>query len=136
MRASNQRTLILNYLKSVKTHPPAREVYKAVKKQLPHISFATVYRNLDFLTKSRQILELNYPRNASRYDGNPKNHYHFTCQHCQTVIDLDCHVIDFEQMQTLINQQVKGAITGYRLDFFGICENCQKTKKKGGVKDE
>jgi Fe2+ or Zn2+ uptake regulation protein len=135
MRASNQRTIILNYLKSVKTHPPAREVYQAVKKLLPHISFATVYRNLDYLTKQGEILELTYPHNASRYDGNPKNHYHFTCQHCQTVIDLDCKAADLKQMQTLIKQKVKGVISGYRLDFFGVCEKCQK-QEKGGVKDE
>lgn len=128
MKQSNQRTIILNYLRSVKTHPTARQVYDAVRKVLPHISFATVYRNLNQLREEGVILELSYANKASHYDGNPNNHYHFSCQICGQVADLDS-ALPLEQVQSLIGSQIKGQVLGYRLEFNGICENCQNKEE-------
>jgi len=35
-RLTNQKKMILEYLKSVKTHPPAKEIYFQVKKNTPN----------------------------------------------------------------------------------------------------
>jgi len=45
-RFTNQKMAIWEYLKSAKTHPPAEEIYNQVRKALPRITLATVYRNL------------------------------------------------------------------------------------------
>ena len=49
MKYSKQREIILEYLRSVKTHPTAETIYEEVRKKDKKISLGTVYRNLDKL---------------------------------------------------------------------------------------
>ena len=61
MKYSKQREIIIDYLKSVKTHPTAETVYEEVKKEDKKISLGTVYRNLDKLSdREKQIMELRF----------------------------------------------------------------------------
>ena len=46
MRYSHQRELVLEAVKSVKTHPTADMVYDSLREENPHLSLGTVYRNL------------------------------------------------------------------------------------------
>ena len=57
-RMTRQRMVILEELRKVKTHPTADELYAMVSTRMPRISLGTVYRNLDFLTESKEILKL------------------------------------------------------------------------------
>ena len=52
-RYTAQRVAVFGYLEQVKTHPTAEEVYRAVRKQMPRISLATVYKALEALVGSR-----------------------------------------------------------------------------------
>ena len=54
-RMTRQRMVILEELRKVKTHPTADELYAMVRTRMPRISLGTVYRNLDFLTESKEI---------------------------------------------------------------------------------
>ena len=49
MRYSHQRELILEAVKSVKTHPTADMVYDGLRAENPNLSLGTVYRNLNLL---------------------------------------------------------------------------------------
>ena len=55
-RNSAQRSLILDIMAGNKTHPTANEIYEEARKKHPHISRGTVYRNLNFLVDSKNIL--------------------------------------------------------------------------------
>ncbi len=48
-RITHQREIILDELRSVKTHPTADELFEQVRSRLPRVSLATVYRNLEWL---------------------------------------------------------------------------------------
>ena len=52
MRLTNQRQVILEELRKVKTHPTAGELYDMVRVRLPRIGLGTVYRNLELLSSS------------------------------------------------------------------------------------
>ena len=43
---TQQSAAVFRFLQQAKHHPTAEEVYLAVKKKLPRISLATVYKNL------------------------------------------------------------------------------------------
>ena len=46
-----QRKAVWNALKAAgKTHPNAEMIYQLAKKELPHISMGTVYRNLSAMS--------------------------------------------------------------------------------------
>jgi len=46
-RLTPQKTEILDFLRSTRIHPTSEQVYESVKKKIPMISLATVYRNLN-----------------------------------------------------------------------------------------
>jgi len=86
-RNTNQRLKVLGYLKSVKTHPTAEMVYNEVKKELPAITLATVYRNLNLLAEHGNILRLEI-NNEYRYDADTRHHQHCICKECGQIHDI------------------------------------------------
>ena len=68
-RMTNQRRVILEELRKVHTHPTVDELYTIVKARMPHISLGTVYRNLDLLTETGEVLKLDSAGSMRRYDG-------------------------------------------------------------------
>ena len=71
-RMTRQRMVILEELRKVKTHPTADELYAMVRTRMPRISLGTVYRNLDFLTESKEILKLESAGSIRRFDGDTR----------------------------------------------------------------
>lgn len=122
IRKTKQRELILSVLRSTKSHPTADWIYQEVRKQMPNISLGTVYRNLKTLTEMGEILELSYGSTYSRFDGNAKMHYHFVCEHCGKVYDLDLPVN--EAIDTQIEKQYGVSVSQHRLEFYGACREC------------
>ena len=94
-RNTPQRIKILEFLNSVRSHPTAEEVFKAVKKDIPTITLATVYRNLNLLAREGQILRLEV-NHEYRYDAFSKDHIHFVCEDSDKIIDIENkEVMDF-----------------------------------------
>ncbi len=85
---SKQREAIKEFLKGTNTHPTAAEVYGAVKKTIPNISLGTVYRNLENLCETGEILSLDFGDGALHYDGNLKEHIHLHCTVCGKTQDV------------------------------------------------
>ena len=54
-RNTIQRQLVLDTVRSMHNHPDAEQVYSEIVKEHPHISKATVYRNLNLLSEQGQI---------------------------------------------------------------------------------
>ena len=73
-RMTRQRMVILEELRKVKTLPTADELYAMVRTRMPRISLGTVYRNLDFLTESKEILKLESAGSIRRFDGDTRPH--------------------------------------------------------------
>lgn len=123
-RMTKQRRLILEVLRSTKTHPTADWIYDRVREDLPNISLGTVYRNLKVLQELGEINELNYGSSYSRFDGVPMDHYHFCCEECGGVYDVEMDI------HPSINDEVED-VTGFivnqhRCEFYGLCLDCQE----------
>ena len=56
---SRQREAVYEAVCSVRSHPTADEVYDSVKKKLPNVSLATVYRNLSLLCSEGKLIMIN-----------------------------------------------------------------------------
>lgn len=126
---SKQRYIILQELKKLDTHPTADELYPIVKKIMPKISLATVYRNLNSLADQRFILRIMYGGSKARFDGNPDLHYHFRCQYCEKVFDL--LLPEIVEINRSVKAVMEHKIEGYHLEFYGVCGSCLKKKPIG-----
>jgi len=119
---SHQREAILTYLKQRKDHPTAENVYIAIKETIPNISLGTVYRNLNQLSSSGQILRLSGDGKTDHFDACIEPHYHFVCKHCGAVKD-----VDMEPLSQLIDEA--NSVSQFNIDevsvlFSGTCEDC------------
>ncbi len=127
LKYSRQRESIKTYLMQTKEHPTADMVYLHMKETYPNISLGTVYRNLSLLTEIGEVNKLTSCDGADRFDGNTAPHYHFTCDQCHNVYDLEMESI--EHINLIAAQNFDGEITGHTAQFHGICGQCMKRKK-------
>ena len=124
LKATAQRIEISRILNESRTHPSAEEVYRQVKKKFPTISPATVYKTMRVLKKSGKVRELPFYDKKARFDGNMQPHIHLICLKCERIEDvIDQKVKDFIQH---FSGKLSFKIEGQRIDFYGICRNCQR----------
>ena len=88
-RNTIQRALVLEAVQSLHNHPTSADVYEVVRARHPNISRATVYRNLGVLANRGEVLRVEVPNGADRYDFRNRPHYHAKCRVCGGVFDVD-----------------------------------------------
>lgn len=119
-----QRVAVFNYLSSVDHHPTAEEVFFSVKRKLPRISLATVYKNLEALVSCGAVSKLSYGDASARYDIRTDHHYHTRCLKCGKVWDLDA--VQGPASLKHIKPQAGFEVKDYRLELLGYCRGCRK----------
>ena len=124
LRITKQRQIILDELCSVTSHPTADVLYQMVRKRLPKISLGTVYRNLEIMSECGIIQKLDIGGTQKRFDGAPHVHYHVRCNRCGRVDDLDLPP-DFN-VEKAAGKLTSFKILRHRLEFTGICPECQR----------
>ena len=124
MKYSRQREAIRQFLYSRKDHPTAEVVYESLRHDFPKISLGTVYRNLSLLVELGEAIKFPGLDGFDHFDGNPQPHYHFICNECHSVIDLQFPFAN--EFNTSANQDFDGIITGHSAYFYGCCGNCKK----------
>lgn len=116
-----QRLAILDYLDGNREHPSAEDVFKAVSRKFPTMSFATVYNTLDTLRQRGGVLELTIDPSKKRFDPNTKPHHHLICVKCKKIIDIQ-H--DYELNVPTVSLDGFQLI-GNHIEFYGICPQCR-----------
>ena len=127
-RMTKQKTLIWHILAGTKSHPTADWIYGEARKEMPNISLGTVYRNLQLLVSDGIAQELNYGKGVSRFDANIEPHYHFVCTHCGKIEDIPVSVR--EDVMSYAKSYINGEVSCYRLEYYGICNQCCKKNVK------
>ena len=121
-RNTFQRIKIVEYLKSTKTHPTAEMVYKEVVKDLPTISLATVYRNLNLLAAHGEVLKFEV-NGEYRFDGLSYDHAHLVCLNCGKVMDLEQKdIVDYAMKKIDAKNFIPKHVN---VIFHGVCKECK-----------
>lgn len=118
IRVTKPRLLIYDYIMSTKSHPTCDEIYDALKKDNPTLSFATVYNVTEKLYAEKVLLRLNAPTGERRYDAVVDFHGHFYCDKCNKVFDISCNDSSFIA-------PIKGfELKNIEVTATGLCPDC------------
>jgi Fur family peroxide stress response transcriptional regulator len=122
-RQTKQREAILRLLRGTASHPTADQIYDQVRKEMPRISKGTVYRNLKVLREMGLVAELNLDGTVGRFEAKQESHYHFRCEECGRVFDVDEPVDKELDRKVALRTGLK--ISHHQLEFHGLCHDCQ-----------
>lgn len=84
----------------------------------------TVYRNLNILMDQGLIKKIDFGSTFDRFDANTGQHYHFVCERCGSIIDLEMPVDD--SLNDRVSRDTPYAARRHRIEFFGICDRCRE----------
>jgi Fe2+ or Zn2+ uptake regulation protein len=123
-RYTRQRAAVYEVLRNAHSHPTAEQVYQSVRRHIPKISLATVYKALEALVDCGVANKLTTSDGPSRYDCHCDAHYHLRCLKTGEVRDLET-AFDPELLSKIDPQLVESLraqgfeVTNYRLEILG-----------------
>ncbi len=129
MRQTRQRTVIQEELARMKSHPTVDELFHVVRKRLPRISLATVYRNLEVLTGQGVVKRLDFGGPPIRFDADLSSHHHARCIGCGRTDDIRHRSVEVSNLSDDGNSGYD--LLGFRLEFFGFCPRCRSSTTLG-----
>lgn len=126
MNHSKQREVVKNVVIAKRWHPTASEVFVEAKKLLPKISLGTVYRDLQQLVESKEIIKLTDAGGEARFDGAKTDHIHFLCVNCGQLFDIESETATklIKSCYKCCEHQVDSACILLK----GVCAKCEKNK--------
>ncbi len=120
---THQRQVLYEVMKTMHGHPAPEEVYARVKKKVPAISLATVYKNIHLFVESGVFRKVSLHHGSLRVEMNDEAHHHMVCSKCKGITDIG------EKELGLLSK--KDSLPGgflverYAVDVIGLCAKCQ-----------
>lgn len=119
-RYTEQRAAVYRYLCDHPTHPSADEVFLAVRRRIPDISLATVYKALETLVQVGLVRKLPYADGSARFDARTDEHAHARCRRCGHVWDVP---LDTAWLPAA-SVPPGFAVDAVHLELVGLCPAC------------
>ncbi len=113
-------------------HLSTEEIYLAIKKDIPDIGLATVYRTMLILEEIDILHKHTFDDGKYRYEINHADedhrHHHLTCRGCSKVIEVEEDLLD--DLEDKIEKKYKFKILDHNLTFIGFCDECLDRQEK------
>jgi Fur family transcriptional regulator, peroxide stress response regulator len=132
LSVTRQRLAIFEALAASREHPSAEDIHRAVRRRMPHLSLATVYKNLEALREIGAVSDVNALHEHGRYEaalpgtGAGSPHHHLVCVRCRKVVDL--HDAGLDDLQVSDPQGFE--VHALKVQVEGICPECAGRRKR------
>lgn len=131
-RNTVQRALVEEAVRMLGDHPTPSEVYEKVREKHPHISRATVYRNLNLLAERGELAHVAVPNGADRYELRCDPHYHLCCSQCGKIFDAEMpYQADLAER---LGDTQGFRVTGHLVIFTGLCADCRAAAREAALR--
>jgi Fe2+ or Zn2+ uptake regulation protein len=127
MKVTPQRLAIYRALIESEDHPSPETLYKKVKKKMPSISLATIYKALDSLSELGVVREVAALGEKKRYDGNLGKHHHLICTQCKTIQDYYDEELDSVEPPRKLGGFLARSVS---VEVIGLCNKCAKSARR------
>lgn len=123
LRVTPQRIAVFEALASAGEHPTVEAVYKKTQKNLPNISFDTVYRTINTFVEKGMARNVESFNGMRRFDADTGEHHHFTCLKCGKISDF----ISEEYNRLKIPRDIarKFRVVSKKVLIEGVCDKCE-----------
>ncbi len=124
LKVTPERLAILNVLSKANKPLSVRDLKEKLRDT--EVDQATIYRNMESLTKSKVIRLVNFQHDHNHYEIiSDKHHHHLICEKCGKVVDVSkCDTSKIEQQVKKLGNFA--TINSHALEFFGLCKTCAK----------
>ncbi len=122
---THQRQVLYEVMQSMEGHPSPEEIYAKVKRKIPAISLATVYKNIHLFVESGVLREVSLHHGSRRVEMNEREHHHLVCSKCRAITDIDTEklAMDLPRAKKLAGGFL---VERYAVDVIGVCAGCQR----------
>jgi Fur family transcriptional regulator, peroxide stress response regulator len=120
LRSTPQRYAVMAFLLQQQGHPTAADIFAAVNRLDPRSSRATIYNNLRDLVQAGLVREVAVEGRAARFDAKGTRHYHFICDRCGKVEDVDWYDVPRPRPTSLGRRVLREC----ELILRGLCTKC------------
>lgn len=104
----------------------ATQVMHLLSKSGVVVNKTTVYRELRFFEKKGFIRTMQFEERNRRYELTPEDHrHHLICTQCKKIEDVVLHH-DLDHVEASIQGQRGFTVQKHALEFYGVCEGCQR----------
>ena len=120
---THQRQVLYEVLQGMAGHPSPEEIYARVKRKIPSISLATVYKNIHLFVESGVLREVSLHHGPRRVEMNEQDHHHMVCSKCKTITDVGARELGLPERR----KRLPGGflVERYAVDVIGLCARCQ-----------
>ena len=119
-RLTRSKQMIMDYFSNHHGHFTTEKLYIEIKKQLPQLGLATVYRNLNDLVGLGVLKQLSYPGMPVAYELSNGHHAHFYCEYCHNIYDVEIPGKSIDCNRAWQGHYIKDV----NIELKGICKNC------------
>lgn len=126
LAATHQRQVIYEVVVASPGHYSPEQIYARVRRRIPSISLATVYKNIRLFVEHGLLREVTPHGPALRVDGNLEPHHHLVCSRCKSVQDIEGEFIDFRRLSRQLPDGFD--VTQPLVEVFGLCRRCSARK--------
>lgn len=128
LKKTKIRVNIIALLDKSKSPLSVQEINNQLQAYKIKVNLSTIYRTLDTLTVKKIInkVDLNQEKQAL-YEYNREEHRHYLiCSVCNSIQYIyDCPLGDYEDH---LSYQTGFKIATHKVEFHGVCKECQKDK--------
>jgi Fur family ferric uptake transcriptional regulator len=125
---TRQRRRIAEVIFISKGHLSVEDIQALLRERKISASIASIYRTLDVLIKSGLVVQHRFGKRFKRFEAlrEDKHHDHLICTNCNRVLEFKNDAI--EKLQLQVARKHNFAITSHKLDIYGLCSKCAKSK--------
>ena len=120
---THQRQVLFEVMQAMDGHPSPEEVYARVKKRVPSISLATVYKNIHLFVENGVFRKMSVHHGSVRVEMNEDKHHHLVCSRCKSIVDIDEAALG--ELPTRRVLPGGFLVERYSVDVIGVCAKCQ-----------
>ncbi|MBI3666282.1 MAG: transcriptional repressor [Acidobacteria bacterium] len=134
LAATHQRRIIYRVIAKSAEHPSPELIYERVKREIPTISLATVYKNIKTFAAMGLVGEVGALPGSIRVDANLDRHHHLVCVNCKAVVDFCDSRLDRVRAARANPENFR--ILRYQVEALGLCPACQVAPARNKVRTQ